>query len=101
MRERQEQDRLQELVETAWEKDLRDEEAQAIALLSLNVPDYWFVYGRYLGIGVGWRLGTAALLATLAGWSGIRLRRLLSDQPIRSSSGPRPSRHPDQSPPEC
>lgn len=50
----------------------------AIGLLSLNVPDYWFVYVSFLRVLPLWEL--LSLIAGLVGvvlWSALRLRRAL------------------------
>jgi hypothetical protein len=78
MRDPESLNQLQELVQSAAEEDSRDGQAWALGVLSHNVPDFWFVYWRFLGVGTGWRIAFAVALAGLAAWAGIRLRRLIA-----------------------
>jgi hypothetical protein len=77
MREPESLDQLRKLIDSILEQDPRDGQANAVGYLSFNVPDFWFVYWGYLGVGIGWRIAVAAALGGLAVWAGIWLRRLL------------------------
>ena len=76
-RQPENRDWLRHMAQEEKERDPGDGQVQALPILSHNVPDYWFVYWSFLGIPIAWRLGLAAVLAALAGWSGFRLRRAL------------------------
>ena len=78
MRDPESLNQLQELVQGASTEDPRDGQGRVLGVLSHNVPDIWFVYWRFLGIGTGWIVAYAAVLAGLAAWAGIRLWRLLT-----------------------
>lgn len=71
-------EQLHQLVEDALAADPQEGQAEAVGLLSYNVPDFWFVYWGFLGVPLGWRIGVAAALAGLAVGAGLWLRRLLA-----------------------
>jgi hypothetical protein len=78
LRDPESMEQLHELFETAMTADTQDGPAEAIVLLSHNVPDFWFVYWGFLGVGLGWRIGVATVLAAIAVGAGLWLRRLLA-----------------------
>jgi len=66
------------LVESAQVSHPCDWQSEAVGLLSFNVPDFWFVYLRFLGLPAGWLAGVALVLSGAAAGAALQLRRALA-----------------------
>jgi hypothetical protein len=58
---------------------LRDWQSEAVGLLSFSVPDLWFVYLWFLGVGAGWLIGAGLVLCGVATGAALGLRRVLGE----------------------
>ena len=70
-------DSMRALVDPAQASRLSDWQSQAVGSLSLNVPDFWFVYLRFLGLPASWLAGIALILVSTATVAALKLRRAL------------------------
>jgi hypothetical protein len=56
-----------------------DWQSEAVGLLSFNAPDFWFVQLWFLGVPVGWLIGVALVLVSVAVGATLRLRQVLDE----------------------
>ncbi|MDY6876037.1 MAG: hypothetical protein SWK90_07560 [Chloroflexota bacterium] len=66
---------------------IKDWQSKAVGVLSFNVPDFWCVYLWFLGLPVGWLIGVALVLFSVAAGTALQLRRALAGDGLQYGRG--------------